>query len=342
MVHEGFPLLGAHSPSKNTPASVDWVARGKVTSVMNQKTCGACYTFSAASAIESAIAIKRGTRPVRLSNQQILDCSGQRGCVGGTMNESFDYVAKLGLCAYDNYPYTGRKGECRACAPLVPPGYVIGYMSTGEDERSLLSAVVQQPVSVGIDADGLFQYYSEGVFTQNCGTQLNHGVLVVGYGFLDGTKYWRVKNSWGPHWGLQGYGLIERGKREAGGECGILKFGSYPVLADPLIAARAQSLSHNTTGANTRRKRDTQSQPHATKDDGVRAPSVQRSGDRERGTLKTTSGMETPVGTDQAPTDVDAPTGTAIPTGVKTLTVAESMAGVEETKDTHVVAFIVA
>lgn len=53
---------------------------------------------------------------------------------------------------------------------------------------------------------------------------------MVGYGTtLDGTKYWIVKNSWGPEWGEKGYIRMERGISDKEGICGIAMEASYPI-----------------------------------------------------------------------------------------------------------------
>ena len=76
----------------------------------------------------------------------------------------------------------------------------------------MTAAVAQQPVSVAIEADTkIFQFYKSGVITGNeCGTNLDHGVLLVGYGEENDTLYWLVKNSWGSDWGDNGYVKILR------------------------------------------------------------------------------------------------------------------------------------
>lgn len=96
-----------------------------------------------------------------------------------------------------------------------------------------MSAVAQQPVSIAVDAgNNLFMNYKSGVLSGNCGEQLDHGVLLVGYGVdPTGGDYWKVKNSWGQAWGMSGYVLIKRGTSMKGGECGILQDPSYPVVS---------------------------------------------------------------------------------------------------------------
>ena len=102
---------------------------------------------------------------------------------------------------------------------------------SSDDE--MMKALTQQPVSVAIQADQLdFQLYSGGVFTGSCGTDLDHGVLAVGYGSEQSTDYYLVKNSWSSSWGEGGYIKFGRGSEynNGDGQCGILLQASYPNL----------------------------------------------------------------------------------------------------------------
>jgi KDEL-tailed cysteine endopeptidase len=100
-------------------------------------------------------------------------------------------------------------------------------------DSAMMAAVSKQPVSIAIEADQKeFQLYKSGIFTGTCGTKLDHGVLLVGYGFFDGIDYWKVKNSWSEKWGDKGYILLGKGSdyNNGDGQCGLLIQGSYPVL----------------------------------------------------------------------------------------------------------------
>ena len=69
-----------HLPS----GAINWVSLGKVHPVKNQGGCGSCWAFAAVLAQESMQAIKDGTAPVRLSEQQCVECSvDYNGCRGG-------------------------------------------------------------------------------------------------------------------------------------------------------------------------------------------------------------------------------------------------------------------
>eukprot|EP01006_Ploeotia_vitrea_P041922 TRINITY_DN66587_c0_g3_i1.p1 TRINITY_DN66587_c0_g3~~TRINITY_DN66587_c0_g3_i1.p1 ORF type:complete len:333 (-),score=173.84 TRINITY_DN66587_c0_g3_i1:195-1193(-) len=222
--------------TSNLPSSVDWRSKNAVTPVKNQGQCGSCWSFSTTGSVEGAHAIATGNL-VSLSEQQLVDCStaeGNQGCNGGLMDNAFEYIIKNGgICSEQAYPYTATgPNQCRAssCKSVAT---ISGYHDVAKnDELQLKAAVAQGPVSVAIEADQSgFQFYSGGVFSGTCGTQLDHGVLVVGYGTDSGKDYWLVKNSWGASWGLQGYiMLIRHDSSGSPGQCGLAMEPSYPTI----------------------------------------------------------------------------------------------------------------
>ena len=228
------------------PESVDWRINNAVTPVKDQGQCGSCWAFSTTGSLEGIYAIQFGEL-VSFSEQQLVDCDNFRhggkdhGCNGGLMDNAFEWIQKNdGLCSEESYPYVSGSGEekerCQTTCDNLPKSQIQSWVDVVSNDNALMTAVAMQPVSVAIEADQIdFQLYKSGVLTSDCGTTLDHGVLVIGYGTegIEGTDdYYLVKNSWGTSWGDEGYIKLGRGPtyNDGQGQCGILLQASYPVL----------------------------------------------------------------------------------------------------------------
>jgi len=161
---------------------------------------------------------------IPLSQQQIIDC--------GPMN-SFDQVFeqiinKGGIDSEAAYPYTGEAGVCKF--DLTEVAAIVASFTdvTRGDETDMASDLATYgPISVGVDASG-FQFYTGGIFTGPCSsTNLDHAMLVVGYGTQAGTGYWIGQNTWGTAWGMNGFIWVVRNGSNA---CGITTDATFPTI----------------------------------------------------------------------------------------------------------------
>jgi C1A family cysteine protease len=238
--------LYGYTKKYELPQQHDWVTLGAVTDVKDQGKCGSCWAFSTTGALEGAYFLKYN-KLISFSEQELVDCENSKhggndlGCNGGEMDNAFSWIkSNKGLCSEQDYPYVSgtthkANDQCNVCS-VVNGSQILNWTDVPpKSDDTLMYAIYQQPVSVGIDAASLFfQFYKSGVFTGMCGTKLDHGVLAVGYGTDNSTNtdYYLVKNSWGKTWGDNGYIKIAKGEKynHGSGQCGILLSASYPVF----------------------------------------------------------------------------------------------------------------
>lgn len=188
---------------------------------------GACWAFAAAGAIESQIKMTtgKGGKLLDLSEQELIDCdlTDQSGCKGGSPYHAFKWIKdKGGMLEESEYPYEAQDGQCRINDGAIRKGKISTFGFVEEDEDELQEAVYSWgPTAVGIDSqDPNLKHFKSGIYKGPCGTNLDHAVLVVGYGVNKaGEKYWIVKNSWGETWGENGFFLMSRGENGKAGLC---------------------------------------------------------------------------------------------------------------------------
>jgi hypothetical protein len=200
----------------------DWVAQNGVTSLKKEP-----YLCKDASSSEC-------------QHMTCSACSKRTGelCVLGNCSKVPGSVCnKVGIfhhceCPSDQCFSDGACGEEKKLDLVLDVGDLTKHTDVDQTENALEAAVAQQPVSVAIEADQMvFQHYTSGILTNDaCGSNLDHGVLAVGYGVDNGQKYWKVKTSWDTTFGENGYIRIEKGKASHGGECGIRKMASFPTV----------------------------------------------------------------------------------------------------------------
>jgi len=197
--------------------AVDWRARGAVTGVKDQGQCGSCWSFSTTGNIEGQWAIA-GNALTSLSEENLVSCdTTDSGCQGGLMDNAFQWlISNQGgsIFTEDSCPYTSGDGSVPSCCSGSNGATISSFQDLSQDEGSMLSSLSSGgPISIGVDATS-WQTYQGGIMTDCESSQVDHGVLLVGYGTQGGTQYWIIKNSWSSSWGESGYIRVQYGTNQ--------------------------------------------------------------------------------------------------------------------------------
>jgi len=206
-----------------------------LTPVVTQGDCGSCYTISTVHMLTARHRIQtQDPSRIEFSMAFPLYCSEyNQGCDGGYGFLQSKWSEDIGLVPESCMPFSEGGGSCHAlkgCAlgssrfRATNHHYVGGYYGASEETLIRAELVARGPVVMSFEPREDFMYYKSGVYKSGPNKihqeweQVDHAVLLIGYGEDEGQPYWTMQNSWGTDWGEGGYFRMFRGQDESGCE----------------------------------------------------------------------------------------------------------------------------
>ena len=209
-----------------------------LTNVRNQhlpQYCGSCWAHAATSSFSDRIKIQRNAAwpDINIAPQVLIDCEhNSLGCHGGNAMTAYEWMSNHEITDETCSIYTARgldnggvcsaMTKCRDCSPgqacRVPDEYYV-YQTKEfgpvSGEWDMMQEIYQRgPIACGVAVPMSLEEYTGGVYCDDSGDQnIVHDISVVGWGQTeDGQAYWTVRNSWGTHWGENGFFRVCRGQ----------------------------------------------------------------------------------------------------------------------------------
>jgi len=220
-----------HHDNSSLPSSIDWRDKGALSPVKSPCQTTVPWAYSTVGAVESHLFIKTG-KLLSLSEQQLAECCVNNSLANISDAWGFDCIMSTGgIDTEESYPCAPEIGKCHFNTETVGTP-LTGYKAVAAGDEVALKDVIATsgPAVSAVDASHVsFMFYTNGVYYEaNCSTsEVDHAVLIVGYGTEGGADYWLLRNSWGPEWGMGGYMKLSRNKNN---HCGIASTVNYPII----------------------------------------------------------------------------------------------------------------
>ena len=177
------------------------------------------------------IARKAAWPDINIAPQVLISCSGDDGCHGGEAYNAFEWMNKNEItdetCAiyrargHDNGEACSAQLKCDNCDHTTKKCFAVDkhlvyntdeYGKVSGEDKMIQEIYQRGPIACGVAVPPKMENYTSGIFNDTTGdVNIVHDISVVGFGVENGVKYWTVRNSWGSHYGEDGFIRVIRG-----------------------------------------------------------------------------------------------------------------------------------
>jgi len=206
---------GNFPPLRKGPIPVrsyfDWTNKDGynwMTPIRDQQACGSCWAFGAVGQVEAVIKINTNqpTLDIDLAEQTLVTdgCRWCGDCCGGWHYFALHYIMNDGIPAETDDPYTHSNGPCdKKDSDLYKIQSYTRITWESQDEYAIKGALQNHPLSTMVEVDNAFHAYVSGIYSYQGPSLGQHVIVLVGWD--DSQNAWKLKNSWGEDWGINGY-----------------------------------------------------------------------------------------------------------------------------------------
>lgn len=225
--HQEVKFEESYEPRQVTEKSVD--LRHDFTPVKDQGNIGACTVFAVASIFEYIL--KKNSHEIYDLSESFVYYNvrhaegNERKDTGSSYQDVIQSIGTLGICTEDMHPYSKGLSEepSQAAFDDGKTRRIVKALNVNVGENDIKSAIQEgYPVAISlkvfnsfssttyggsgshVGASGFVEYPSDEELAS--GEFGYHAMVIVGY--TDETKHFVVRNSWGKHFGDQGYCYI--------------------------------------------------------------------------------------------------------------------------------------